>query len=87
MIEIFILALVVGWIARIARTRGASPWLFGTLAVIGFLVFPVVLSVALRSFEQSSHAEQSLLEGSPHADIVSLLLDGTDEADCAGVPK
>jgi hypothetical protein len=42
MIEIFLLLLAVGWIARIARTRDASPWVFGSLAVIGFLVLPLV---------------------------------------------
>jgi hypothetical protein len=48
MIEIFILVLAVRWIAKIARTRDASPWLFGTLAVLGFLAFPFVLAAALR---------------------------------------
>jgi len=53
-IEIFILVLAVGWIARIARTRDTSPWLYGSLAVLGFLVFPLVVAapLTLLVFEQ-----------------------------------
>jgi hypothetical protein len=48
-IEIFILVLAVGWIARIARTRDTSPWVFGSLAVLGFFVFPFLLAALLRT--------------------------------------
>jgi hypothetical protein len=34
---IIFLIFAVGWIARMARIRGASPWLFGGLALAGWL--------------------------------------------------
>ena len=38
MIGLFVLALSVTGIARMARTRGASAWLYGVLAGVGFEV-------------------------------------------------
>ena len=52
MIGIIILISVVATIARMAKTRGASPWLFGLLAVIGWIA-PFALGPALaRSLVQ-----------------------------------
>jgi hypothetical protein len=40
--QIFILIVAVVGIARMARTRGASPWLFGTIGVVAFFAAPIV---------------------------------------------
>lgn len=59
MIGILILVLAVGWIARIARTRYASPWVFGSLAVIGFFAMPYVAATVLRRLFFQQPAEPS----------------------------
>ena len=49
MMQIFVLVLAIGWIARIARTRDVSPWLFGSVTVLGFLVIPVVVAALVAA--------------------------------------
>jgi hypothetical protein len=45
MIEIFLLIGAVGAIASFARGRGGSPWVWGTLAVFGYVATLLVVSV------------------------------------------
>jgi|SRR4029079_18587466 len=47
MIGLFVLALSVTGIARMARTRGASAWLYGVLAGVGWLVVGVLTAALL----------------------------------------
>ena len=47
MIEIFIVVLGTVAIADAARRRGGSPWLFGVIAVIGYLVVGTAASQGL----------------------------------------
>jgi hypothetical protein len=50
MLQIFILIVAVVGIARMARTRGASPWLFGTLGVVAFFAAPIGFGLMLGLF-------------------------------------
>ena len=45
MIEIFVLTGAVGGIASFARGRGGSPWVWGTLAVFGYVALLVVSAI------------------------------------------
>jgi hypothetical protein len=58
MFVLIILALIVAWIARVARSRGASPWLFGVVATLGYFVLPIVLAIPIGLLfrEQLTHA-------------------------------
>jgi hypothetical protein len=47
MIELFALVLVLTGIVRMARTRGASPWLYGLTAGIGWFVVGVFVTVVV----------------------------------------
>ena len=47
MLEIIILAVVVSAIANLARGRGGSPWVWGTIAVVGYLGFMWGLAIAI----------------------------------------
>ncbi len=47
MIEIFLVVLGTAAIADAARRRGGSPWLFGVVAVIGYLIAGSVAAQAL----------------------------------------
>lgn len=49
MIGLFVLALALTGIVRLARTRGGSPWLYGLVAGIGWLVLGILTSGILSS--------------------------------------
>jgi hypothetical protein len=49
MIEIFLLIGAVSGIASFARGRGGSPWLWGTVAVLGYVFTLLVGSALTRS--------------------------------------
>ena len=54
LIILLLLVPIVGLIARTARGRGLSPWLFGSLAVAGWLLLSVLETFAL---DQSARHE------------------------------
>ena len=47
--ELFVLVLALVGVARVARTRGASPWLYGIVAIVGFFVVGALVAAALAS--------------------------------------
>jgi hypothetical protein len=49
MLGLFVLALSVTGIARMAKTRGASSWRYGLLAGVGWFVVGVLTAVLLPS--------------------------------------
>jgi hypothetical protein len=48
MLGLFILVLAVTGIVRMARSRGASPVLFGIVAVVGFLIVRGIAAAVLQ---------------------------------------
>lgn len=52
MIEIFLLIGAISAIALFARGRGGSPWVWGTVAVIGFVVLRIGGAAFVASFQE-----------------------------------
>jgi len=49
MIGLFVLVVAVVGITRMAKTRGASPWLYGLAVVFGWLAIGTLLTVFLAA--------------------------------------
>jgi hypothetical protein len=71
-LEIAFLIIVTGGIAAYARGRGGNPWLWGSIAVAGYVIVEYVLPRAIGVAPESDAALLFLLGGFAWMGVIAL---------------